>query len=158
MVREILGNTAVDWVLFSFIESLIFSGLYYYMGNLKKMKWHEIGIMGIMNALISQLFPAVVYQFIIVIWLVILLKNINKSEKLLRLIKIVVFSILYFFIIEMIFNILYVNLTDIKDFTDLNKFELFINTIPMRVVEIFIILLVRRTKMKIVYGAGVKRK
>lgn len=143
---ELVKDVVVDFCLFSLIEGFIYCYFFNVVGKLEKFKIKEILILSIGNCLISQIFPPVIYQMIMILWMGILLSEIKKI-KLINGIKFAFYVMIYQLIIEMIFAMFY-EITFKISFNKVIPFNMFLFTIPIRIVQIYIIILIRRIKMK----------
>lgn len=134
---ELVKDVVVDFCLFSLIEGFIYCYFFNVIGKLGKFKIKEILILSIGNCLISQIFPPVIYQVIMILWMGFVL-NKFKNIKITNGIKIALSVMIYQLIIEMIIYGFYDFCFGI-DLNITNKILLFIYMIPMRFFEIFII-------------------
>ena len=140
MLREMV----IDFVLFSGIEGFIFCLFFEKVGGCRKFKWYEWLILSIGNCLISQLLPPTLYQLVCVLWMSVFLyifsvKNIIKCMKLSAL------SVLCFFIYEVIYSIMLLYGLSFdglqRNLSCKDLIELFIFMIPLRIIEIIIIII-----------------
>lgn len=134
---ELVKDVTIDFCLFSLIEGFIYCYFFNVVGKLGKFKIKEILILSIGNCLISQIFPPVIYQVIMILWMGFVL-NKFKNIKIANGIKIALSVMIYQLIIEMIIYGFYDFCFGI-DLNITNKILLFIYMIPMRFFEIFII-------------------
>lgn len=134
---ELVKDVVVDFCLFSLIEGFIYCYFFNVVSKLGKFKIKEILILSIGNCLISQIFPPVIYQVIMILWMGFVL-NKFKNIKIANGIKIALSVMIYQLIIEMIIYGFYDFCFGI-DLNITNKILLFIYMIPMRFFEIFII-------------------
>ena len=122
---ELLKSIVIDFVLFSGIEGFIFCLFFEKIGGCRKFKWYEWLILSLGNCLISQLLPP-------------------KCMKLSAL------SVLYFFIYEVVYSVVLLyglNFESlVKNLPLQEQIKLFILIIPLRLIEIFSILLYNKLK------------
>lgn len=148
---ELVKNIVVDFCLFSLIEGFIFCLFFDKIGECRKFKWYEILILSIGNCIISQVFPPVAYQIIVLFYMSFIIKIFDKQYNVIYYIKIVFFSIIFMLITEMMFAMFYEFILNFNDFVSINILNKFITTIPMRLFQI--IILYKGDKiMKIWYG------
>ena len=148
---ELVKNVVVDFCLFSLIEGFIFCLFFEKIGGCKKFKWYEIFLLSLGNCIISQIFPPVVYQIIAIFYMIFYLK-IFKKINIIRNIKIVSISMILMMIIEMTIAMLYEILFGIN-FVKIDIFESFLFSIPIKIIEIYLILIFwRNNKMKMWFG------
>ena len=157
-IKDIL----IDFLLFSGLEGFIFCLLFHKVFTCKKFKFYQWLLLASVNCIISQIFPPVVYQLIILVWIASLLFLINKDIKFIKCLLISFLSILFFFVLETPYEILLSIILKFEAFnmflTDLEFLKLFILIIPLRVIEMLLIKKIGDNKaMKIVIG-GVVRK
>lgn len=136
---ELFRNIVTDYFLFSLIESYIFVKFFEVVGGCKKFKWWEIGLLSLVNCVVSQTLPPILYQVIGLIYMGAYIK-IRDNMKIKDSAKIVLFSSLYMLVIEMIYNILFATLGILDGFL-VNDITLFLFMIPIRIVEISILIL-----------------
>ena len=150
MLREMI----INFMLFSGIEGFIFCLFFEKVGECRRFKWYEWLLLSMGNCLISKILPPTIYQCVCIIWMAFLLKEFNKNISTVKILKIVVSSLLMFYIVEVIYCIIiqYTALYDILLSDDILKN--FILLFPTKILEIFISW---SEIMKIVAG-GVVRK
>lgn len=147
MLREMV----TDFVLFSDIEGFIFCLFFEKVGECRKFKWYEWLILSVGNCLISQLLPPTLYQFVCVLWMSAFL-YIASVGKITKCMKLSALSVLCFFIYEVIYSIVLLyglNFESlVKNLPLQEQIKLFILIIPLRLIEIFSILLYNKLKNK----------
>jgi hypothetical protein len=128
-----------EFLLFGVIEIFILLSFYKYVGKLDKVKyWHELilsqlfFIMGLIQFPFAKQIGMIV---VMIAYLYVISEKVN--------IKIVAFSFIYLLAIEMIICML-LDITIGFDFTILTSVEKFIIMIPIRILEILLILLYNR--------------
>lgn len=134
---ELVKDVVVDFCLFSLIEGFIYCYFFNVVGKLGKFKIKEILILSIGNCLISQIFPPVFYQIIMMLWMGILLNKFKKI-KLIDGIKFGFYVMIYQLIIEMLFAMFYDIILNI-DLFKITKLKLSINMFILRFIEIILI-------------------
>ena len=137
---ELLKSIVVDFVLFSGIEGFIFCLFFEKIGGCRKFKWYEWLILSLGNCIISKLFPPTIYQVIMILWLSFILYTTNKTKTFKYCIKQAMFSIVLFFIYEVLYSIVILNILKFDALVDnllLNaNIILFVFIIPLRILEI----------------------
>ena len=139
---ELVKDVAVDFCLFSLIEGFIYCYFFNVIGKLGKFKIKEILILSIGNCLISQIFPPLFYQIIMIIWMGFLLNKFKKIE-LINGIKFAFYVMIYQLIVEMIFAMFYEVVFRIN-FSIMEKFHLFLIMIPIRLIEVILIIFYKK--------------
>lgn len=134
MLREMI----IDFMLFSGIEGFILCLFFEKVGECRRFKWYEWLLLSMGNCLISKILPPTIYQCVCIIWMAFLLKEFNKNISTVKILKIVVSSLLMFYIVEVIYCIIiqYTALYDILLSDDILKN--FILLFPTKILEIFI--------------------
>ena len=66
---ELFKSILMDFCLFSLIEGFIYCYFFTNIGNLNHFNLKEIIIISIGNCIISQIFPPLFYQFIMILWI-----------------------------------------------------------------------------------------
>lgn len=146
---ELVKDVVVDFCLFSLIEGFIYCYFFNVIGRLGKFKIKEILILSIGNCLISQIFPPVFYQIITILWMGVLLNKFKKI-KLIDGIKFGFYVMIYQLIIEMIVAMFYEIIFKIN-FSTMKKFYLFLIMIPVRIIEIILIIFYKNNKRRCLY-------
>ena len=144
---ELVKDIVVDFCLFSLIEGFIFCLFFDKIGGCKKFKWYETLILSIGNCIISQVFPPVVYQIIVLFYMSFIIKIFDKQYNVIYYIKIVFFSIIFMLIFEVGIFILYDIFFNLI-FTE-NILKTFIGTIPIRILQIYTIFYLSKEKIKL---------
>ena len=146
---ELLKSIVIDFVLFSGIEGFIFCLFFEKIGGCRKFKWYEWLILSIGNCLISQLLPPTLYQFVCVLWMSVFLYIVSVGE-ITKCMKLSALSVLYFFIDGVRggggggYGLNFESL--VKNLPLQEQIKLFILIIPLRLIEIFSILLYNKLK------------
>lgn len=151
---NLLFRMLSDYFMFSLIESKIFCFYYEKIGNCSKFKFWEVLIIGLVNCILSQTIPPILYQFVMTIWMgcyLYLFKNKNLTTGLLFSTS----SMILMLVVEMAVAIFYLNIFKF-DFLELNNIELFLTSIPIKILEMLLIL--GGDKLKAWYGDIEKRK
>ena len=133
---ELLKDIIVDFCLFSLIEGYIFCLFFEKIGGCKKFKWYQVFILSMGNCFISQTFPPLLYQIVMIIWMYIYLKILNKKEKNILLYSAI--SMIILLIIEMIYNIALEVIIGLDGFI-MNKFNLFLLILPIKLFEFILV-------------------
>lgn len=150
---EMIKDIIIDFVLFSGVEGFIFCLFFEKIGKCRKFKWYEWLILSVGNCLISKMFPPVLYQIIMIVWMTTFLYIGNRNSLFDRL-KLSFQSLVFFLICEMLVSMLYELVLGIE-FTNINNLKLFVLMIPVRIIEI---LFIRRWNTMKVWMGGVVRK
>lgn len=154
-------NILIDFVLFSFIESFIIYLFTNKVFKCKKVKTIYIILTAIINSILSQFVPNILYQIIIIIWVSIFLNFYDKRKIYKYYLKMMLKIFVYFFILETIYGILIQLFCDFNGLSNsldiIDKLELFYLMIPLRIMEIIGVRVMEVTRMKLVLG-GVVRK
>lgn len=141
---EVLKNLVIDFGLFSGIEGFIFCLFFEKIGKCRKFKWYEWFILSVGNCLISKLLPPMIYQIVCVLWMSLLLYLMNKS-KIIKCIKIATFSILCFFVYEVLYSIILLYIFNFdglqRNLDSVNTIKLFLFMLPLRIIEIISIII-----------------
>ena len=132
---ELLKSIIIDFCLFSLIEGYIFCLFFEKIGGCKKFKWWQILILAFGNCIISQIFPPIIYQLLMILWMSVVLLIITKNQNNL---KYAFYSMIFILIVEMNICFLYEYIINI-DFSKLTNFRLFIINIPLKIIEMVII-------------------
>ena len=150
---ELLKSIVIDFVLFSGIEGFIFCLFFEKIGKCRKFKWYEWLILSLGNCIISKLFPPTIYQVICIVWMSIILYELNnKIVSVKKYLILSLFSVTFFFVYEVIYSVLILytlkfdSLVDNLNFNE--NIKLFIIMIPIRIIEIISILLYNKMKRR----------
>lgn len=140
----LLGNIIRDFCLFSLVEGYIYCYFFEKIGGFKKFKWYEIFVLSVGNCFISQVFPPLIYQIMMILWMGIYLLK-KRDIKFFKSVfySLMVVSILL--IIEMNICMMYELLLDIE-FNKINKYILFVIMIPMRIIEVITINIINKRR------------
>lgn len=155
MYGELLVNVLQDWILFGLIEGILYCKFYEKICNIKKFRWYEILILSIGNATISQMFPIIIYQSLMIYWMGFLLNKTKKVENIYYGLKFAFLVMLGQLITEMPYAIIYEFITKI-DLTNIEREKLFTIMISIRIVQI--IFIYGGVLMKGWLGTGTTRK
>ena len=153
MLREMV----IDFVLFSFVEGLLYAMFFNRVCKCKKFNVFEIIVMSIGNCVVSCLFPPIIYQIFMMGWMAFCLHLKNGTDR--TTFQYVKYSFLVMFgqlITEMIFAMFYDFVFNI-DFSTSSSLTVFIITIPIRIIQFIIIYKLGGFNMKGWIG-GVVRK
>ena len=153
MLREIL----TDFVLFNFVEGLLYAMFFNRVCKCKKFNLFEIIVMSIGNCVVSCLFPPLIYQIIMIGWMAFCLYLKNRTGR--TTFQYVKYSFLVMIgqlIIEGIGMMFYEFILHI-DFIEQSKFIVFCMMIPMRIIQLLSIIIIGGFNMKGWFG-GVVRK
>lgn len=164
MIISFINKCLVDFVLFSGIEGFISSLFFYIIGKHKKFRLKEIVLLSFGNCIISQIFPPIIYQTLIFIWMGFFL-YLTKRTKFIQGLKLSFLVMFYTLICEMSIGMVYEFILNVKDFSSLSPVDNFITMIPIRIAEIFGVFVIeyinKRRKLmesKFWYGEIDKRK
>ena len=156
-----LKDIIIDFVLFSGIEGLLFCLFFVKVYKCNKITFDKWLLLSVVNCLISKIFPPVIYQIIMILWIFIFLYFINKNTNVAICIKSAIFSMCMFVILEIPYSILleyFLKFESLSLFlTNFERLKLFILIIPLRVFEIISIYIMEVIRMKVFIG-GVVRK
>lgn len=153
MLREIV----TDFVLFSFVEGLLYAMFFNRVCKCKKFNLFEIIVMSIGNCVVSCLFPPLIYQIIMIGWMAFCLYLKNGTDRTtFRYVKYSFYGLLYSLITEMLYAMFFEFIlnTDLFNFT---KVQTFVVMIPIRLLQFVVIIEWREIHMKSWLG-GVVRK
>ena len=153
MLREMV----IDFVLFSFVEGLLYAMFFNRVCKCKKFNVFEIIVMSIGNCVVSCLFPPIIYQIFMMGWMAFCSYLKNGTDR--TTFQYVKYSFLVMFgqlITEMVFAMFYEFILNI-DLFDCDRLKLFIAMIPLRIVQLIIIIMIGGLNMKGWLG-GVVRK
>lgn len=153
MLREIV----TDFVLFSFVEGLLYAMFFNRVCKCKKFNLFEIIVMSIGNCVVSCLFSQLIYQIIMIGWMAFCLYLKNGTDRTtFRYVKYSFLVMLGQLITEMVFAMFYEFVLNI-DLFDCSRLKLFVVIIPLRIVQLIIIIMIGGLNMKGWLG-GVVRK
>lgn len=153
MLREIV----TDFVLFSFVEGLLYAMFFNRVCKCKKFNLFEIIVMSIGNCVVSCLFPPLIYQIIMIGWMAFCLYLKNGTDRTtFQYVKYSFLVMLGQLITEMVFAMFYEFVLNI-DLFDCSRLKLFVVMIPLRIVQLIIIIMIGGLNMKGWLG-GVVRK
>lgn len=153
MLREMV----IDFVLFSFVEGLLYAMFFNRVCKCKKFNVFEIIVMSIGNCVVSCLFPPIIYQIFMMGWMAFCLYLKNGTDR--TTFQYVKCSFLVMFgqlIIEGIGMMFYEFILHIN-FIEQSKFIVFYMMIPMRIIQLLSIIVIGGFNMKGWFG-GVVRK
>lgn len=153
MLREMI----IDFVLFSFVEGLLYAMFFNRVCKCKKFNVFEIIVMSIGNCVVSCVFPPVIYQIVMMCWMAFCLHLKNETDR--TTFQYVKYSFLVMvgqLIIEGIGMMFYEFILHI-DFIEQSKFVVFCMMIPMRIIQLLSIIIIGGFNMKGWFG-GVVRK
>lgn len=152
-----LRDMVTDFVLFSFVEGLLYAMFFNRVCKCKKFNVFEIVIMSIGNCVISCLFPPIIYQIVMMSWMAFCLHLKNEADR--TIFQYVKYSFLVMIgqlIIERIGMMFYEFILYIN-FIEQSKFIVFCMMIPMRIIQLLSIIIIGGLNMKGWFG-GVVRK
>lgn len=151
---EFIKDCIIDFVLFSGIEGYIFCLFFEKICNCKRFKCLDWFVLSLGNCLISKIFPPLLYQIVMMMWMAFVLIIKSKDIKV-KYLKYSFLSMFFMMIIEMIFAMIYENCFGI-DFVILSFSLGFLYAIPIKLTEIFFIY--GGKQMKAWFGESTKRK
>lgn len=153
MLREIV----TDFVLFSFVEGLLYAMFFNRVCKCKKFNLFEIIVMSIGNCVVFCLFPPIIYQIIMIGWMAFCLYLKNRTDRTtFQYVKYIFLVMIGQLIIEGIGMMFYEFILHI-DFIEQSKFIVFCMMIPMRIIQLLSIIIIGGFNMKGWFG-GVVRK
>ena len=153
MLREMV----IDFVLFSFVEGLLYAMFFNRVCKCKKFNVFEIIVMSIGNCVVSCLFPPIIYQIFMMDWMAFCLYLKNGTDR--TTFQYIKYSFLVMFgqlITEMVFAMFYDFVLNI-DFSKSSSLTVFTIMIPIRAIQFIIIYKLGGFNMKGWMG-GVVRK
>lgn len=150
----LLVNIIVDFNMFSILESIIFCLYFRKFGNCEKFSIEDILVIGFGNCIISQVIPPLIYQLIVIIWMGLYLKFF-KNKTLLNGLWLSLSVVIFILIIESFGAMIYDSIFNIN-MANNSKLSIFILIIPIKALEI--ILIIGGEKMKIWWTEIEKRK
>lgn len=166
MYKELLINVLQDILFFSLIEGVTYCYFYQKIYSLRKFKWYEFLILTLGNSIISQIFMPIIYQILMLLWMILFLINTKRINKILKAYKYVFYAMIFLLITEAIYIILR-ELNPNFNFVNMKKIDLFINILPIKFLqlltveknkEIKILIIGGCKKMKTWFGTGTTRK
>lgn len=134
---ELLHKVIVDFVLFSFIEGCVFCACFKYYGNCKGFGFIEVLAISLVNCMVSQIIPPILYQIVMIVWMGCYL-CLFKNKTILVGLYLSLITMIFMMVIESIFIMIYVNVFNIE-VSNFNSIQLFILCVPMKIFEIIII-------------------
>jgi chromate transport protein ChrA len=137
MLVDLINNITTDFLYFSFIEAIIFCYYFNKIGKCGKFVFADIVIIGFSNCLISQLFPPILYQLLMIITMGCYL-YLFKSKGILYSLFLSMSAMIFILVVEMIMAIGYELIFGFS-FTEISKFKIFITILPMKIVEALMI-------------------
>ena len=154
-------NIIIDFILFSLIETFIVYLFVYKVFKCKKVKTIYLILMALINSILSQLLPNILYQVIIIIWISIFLYFYDKNKIYTYYLKMMFKIFIYFFIIETVYGMslqVLFNFNGLSNSLEIkDKLKLFCLMIPLRIIEFIGIKIMEVTRMKLVLGGVVRR-
>ena len=153
MLREMV----IDFVLFSFVEGLLYAMFFNRVCKCKKFNVFEIIVMSIGNCVVSCLFSPIIYQIFMMGWMAfcLYLKN-GTDHTTFQYVKYSFYGLLYSLITEMLYAMFFEFILNI-DLFNFTKVQTFAVMIPIRLLQFVVIIEWRKTHMKSWLG-GVVRK
>lgn len=152
---DFISNIITDFLYFSFIEAIIFCYYFNKIGKCEKFVFIDVLVIGIINCLISQLFPPILYQVLMVVSMGCYMCTF-KSKRILYSVFLAASAMLFIMIVEMAIAMSYELIFGFS-FTEISKFKIFLTIIPMKIVEVLMIK-GGEVLMKAWYGEIEKRK
>ena len=153
MLREIV----TDFVLFSFVEGLLYAMFFNTVCKCKKFNVFEIIVMSIGNCVVSCLFPPIIYQIFMMGWMAFCLHLKNGTDRtIFQYVKYSFYGLLYLLITEMLYAMFFEFILNI-DLFNFTKVQTFVVMIPIRLLQFVVIIEWRKIHMKSWLG-GVVRK
>lgn len=153
MLREMV----TDFVLFSFVEGLLYAMFFNRVCKCKKFNIFEIIIMSIGNCVVSCLFPPIIYQIVMMGWMAFCLHLKNETDcTTFQYVKYSFYGLLYSLITEMLYAMFFEFILNI-DLFNFTKVQTFVVMIPIRLLQFVVIIEWRKIHMKSWLG-GVVRK
>lgn len=135
---ELVKDVVVDFCLFSLIEGFILCKFYERICKVNRFKINEIFVLSLINCLISTILPPLFYQITIILWIGVFLKIFKKIKYIIG-VKYGLLSMIFVLITEMIYNFI-IEVTISLDGFCMNDFKLFILIIPIKIIQILLIL------------------
>lgn len=153
MLREIV----TDFVLFSFVEGLLYAMFFNRVCKCKKFDVFEIIVMSIGNCVVFCLFPPIIYQIVMMCWMAFCLHLKNETDRTtFQYVKYSFYGLLYSLITEMLYAMFFEFILNI-DLFNFTKIRTFVIMIPIRLLQFVVIIEWRKMHMKSWLG-GVVRK
>lgn len=153
MLREII----TDFVLFSFVEGLLYAMFFNRVCKCKKFNVFEVIVMSIGNCVVSCLFPPIIYQIFMMGWITFCLYLKNGTDRTtFQYVKYSFYGLLYSLITEMLYAMFFEFILNI-DLFNFTKVQTFAIMIPIRLLQFVVIIEWRKIHMKSWLG-GVVRK
>ena len=133
---ELLKDIIIDFCLFSLIEGWIYCLFFEKICGCNKFKWYQIIMLSFGNCIISQIFPPLIYQCFMILWMHLILNKINKFN--IKNFKFGFFVMIFQLITEMPIAFLYDTIFKF-DFVYQNCIVLFLFMMPIRFLQYYII-------------------
>lgn len=150
---EIIKVLAIDYLLFSLWDSLVF---YLFINKLTKIKLKFVDVL-VVGAIfcLSSLAPPIARQIIGIIVIIVIFAYIYRIryytnediKKVFYSLIVIALEYLYTLVIEMAFSFIY-NLTNLIDLSNCTMFENVIGFIPIKIVEVIIIFVIMKFKKR----------
>lgn len=134
MLKELL----YDFTLFSLVEGIIYVLFFEKIFDIKKFSFVEYIILSLGNCILSEIYPPLVYQIIMMLWMFIFI-SVKENKIKLKYLKYVLIPVFYLLCMEMVYNIILVEIFNVDCF-NLNNILLFLYMIPVRFLEIIVII------------------
>lgn len=132
-----INNLTRDFLYFSFIEAIIFCYYFYKFGKCDRFKFYDFVIIGFTNCLISQIFPPMFYQLVMIVFMGCYI-YMTKDKSIFKGMLLSLSAMIFVLIVEMIMAMFYETCFGIN-FIELSYIETFLAIIPMKILEILII-------------------
>lgn len=134
---ELLSNIAIDFILFGVLEALILCMFFVKIGECEKITVSDMLVIALFNTVISKTLPPVLYQIVIILMLALFINKI-ELKKYRESLYISLSSMIYIMVIEMLYSI--VTGIFMTNGFDLSGFALAVYMIPVRFIEVLIII------------------
>lgn len=151
---ELLHKVVTDFVLFSFIEGCVFCACFKYYGNCRGFGFKEVVTISLVNCIVSQIIPPILYQVVMIVWMGCYL-FLFKNKTILVGLYLSFVTMILMLVVEMIIAIFYEKVLHLN-FMGFDRLSLFFTILPMKIVEI--LLIIGGSRMKAWYGTIEKRK
>lgn len=133
----LLKDLFIDFCLFSLVEGFIFCLFFEKIGGCKRFKWYEVFILSFGNCIISQIFPPLIYQIVMTIFMSEII-YFTKNKNQIKCFKIVILAMIFMLITEMTFAMFYEFIFKFELFF-IKYYKLFLNMIILRIIQLFLI-------------------
>lgn len=151
---EILREVVEGFLLFNFIEALVYCFIFYFVFGCEKFRLYEVVLIGVVNSIITSIFPPLVYQIFIILFYYMVIKSKSKNSKKNSFI-LAISSLVIMLIMDMTYSI---TLEAIGIYLfEIDNLSLSIYLIFLRIIEIFIVIGGREKMKKAIWFGSIEK-